>query len=533
MGVDESVREMLPHDLSRFARETPDRPAVVMASSGESLSFGELNEQSSRVADLLWDLGLRRGDHVAVLLENQLEFFSVYWAAIRSGLYLTAVSPFLTVREATYILANSEARVLVVSHSRLGVSAELPMAELPALAHLLVVGSGGGLPEGHSALADAVAAASHERPREEPLGRVMLYSSGTTGRPKGIKRPLADQPFGYGGDLTRTLPGLFGVGTDTVYLSSAPLYHLAASVYIDGVNANGGTVVVMERFDAATALQLIETHRVTLAQFVPTMLVRILKLPAETRNRFDLSSLRTLVHGAGPCPPSVKEQLIEWLGPIVWEYYGGTEDNGNTVISSEEWLEHRGSVGRPLAGTAVHICGEDGRELTVGETGVIYLESIPARPVFEYHGDPGASAASRNPQHPQWTTLADVGHVDSDGYLYLTDRMNFTIVSGGVNVYPREIEDVLTVHPDVADVAVIGVPDEEFGEVVKAIVQPQDPAAAGDELAARLISYARENLAHYKCPRSIDFVESLPRLPTGKLHKHVLIEQYRSPSNGS
>lgn len=527
-----SAPEFLPHDIGRFAHATPDRPAVVMASTGESRTFAQLNDNSRRIADLLWDLGLRRGDHVAVLMDNQLDFFDVYWAAMRSGLYLTAVSPFLTPREATYILGNSESQVLIVSSTRVETSGALATPDLPVLRHRFVVGPRlDGLPADHRWLDEVLLGASRDRGDQESLGRVMLYSSGTTGRPKGIKKPLPGVPFGHGGDLARTLPDLMGVGPDTVYLSPAPLYHLAASVYIDAVNANGGTVVVMERFDARAALEVIERHRVTMAQFVPTMLIRILKLADEDRLRFDVSSLQCIVHGAGPCPRSVKEQVIDWLGPIVWEYYGGTEDNGNTAISSQEWLEHPGSVGRALPGTILHICDAGGRELGPRETGVVFMETSWERSQFEYHGEPGASIAARHKEHPTWTTLGDVGWIDEDGYLYLTDRLNFTIVSGGVNIYPREVEDILAMHPEVVDVAVFGVPDEEMGEVVKAVVQPR--AAGTPELAAELIAYTRDRLAHYKCPRSVDFIDDFPRLPTGKLHKQNLVDSYRSAAHGS
>lgn len=525
--------EPLPHDIREFARQHPDQAAVVLASSGAQLTFAELDATSRAVADLLWDLGLREGDNVALLMDNQLEFMSVYWAAMRSGLYITAVSPYLTAAEASFILSDCDARVLFVGESRAPTARVLERSEMPRLDHVLLFGDHEALPDGWNRVSDRLRRRSGSRPALEPMGRVMLYSSGTTGRPKGIKRALPGAPFGSGGDLARTVPALFGVTDQTVYLSTAPLYHLAAAVYVDAVNSNGGTVVVMERFDALRALELIEEHRVTMAQFVPTMLIRILKLPREQRERFDLSSLRTIVHGAGPCPPHVKEELIDWLGPIVWEYYGGTEDNGNTVISSPEWLEHRGSVGRPLEGTRVHVSDSEGDEVPVGEIGVVYLESVPARPIFQYHGNPAATESSRNPKHPTWTTLGDIGRVDEDGYLYLTDRLNFTIVSGGVNVYPREIEDVLLRHPMVADAAVFGVPHDEMGEVVKAVVQPADGALPADELEAELIRFTRDNLAHYKSPRSIDVVVDFPRLPTGKLNKQTLVDEYRRAFHGS
>lgn len=516
-------------DLRQHARIAPDRPAVIMAESGRTITFGELDQQSRAIADLWWELGAREGDHVAVLVQNQPEFFSVYWAAMRSGLYLTAVNPFLTLDEAAYIIDNCEAQILMVAGTLTDISSQLVDRQITTLEHVFLIGDAEDLPAGHLRLDDALRVVrGGQRSQREPLGRVMLYSSGTTGRPKGIKKPLTGAEFGTGSEMAQILPGLLGVGPDTVYLSSAPLYHLAASVYVDAVNANGGTVIVMERFDAAQALVQIERFRVTLAQFVPTMLIRMLKLPEDVRAAADLSSLRAVVHGAGPCPASAKVKVIDWLGPIVHEYYGGTEDNGNTFITSQEWLEHRGSVGRPLSTTKVHICDLFGDEVSTGGTGVIYLETSAQKSAFEYHGDPMASAGARHPRHPTWTTLGDVGHLDEDGYLYLTDRLNFMIVSGGVNIYPREIEDALAMHPAVIDVAVIGVPDDEMGEVVKAVVQPRDPALAGDGLAAELIEYVRERLAHYKCPRSVDFVDELPRLPTGKLYKRVLVDRYRA-----
>jgi acyl-CoA synthetase (AMP-forming)/AMP-acid ligase II len=287
-------------------------------------------------------------------------------------------------------------------------------------------------------------------------------------------------------------------------------------------------VVAREGFVAARALALIERHGVTHGQFVPTMFVRMLKLPEEERRRHDVSSLRVAVHAAAPCPVPVKEQMIAWWGPVLVEYYAGTEGNGVTFIRSEEWLEHRGSVGRSL-GAPLHICDEAGEELPVGETGLVYFDSPDGLP-FEYHNDPDKTRGTLNPRHASWSTLGDVGHLDEDGYLYLTDRQAYMIISGGVNIYPQEIENVLVMHPAVVDVAVFGVPDDDMGEQVKAVVQPapgsETGGEAGAELERRLVAYCREHLAAVKCPKSIDFAAELPRLPTGKLYKRLLRDPY-------
>ena len=302
-----------------------------------------------------------------------------------------------------------------------------------------------------------------------------------------------------------------------------PLYHAAPLAYVMSVQSFGGTVVMMERFDAEQALALIEKYRVTHSQWVPTMFVRMMKLPEEARARHDLSSHQVAIHAAAPCPVEVKRQMIEWWGPILYEYYAGTEGSGSTFITSEDWLEHPGSVGRAALGV-LHICDENGAELPVGETGLVYFER--ETPTFEYHNDPGKTADARHPQHPNWNALGDVGYLDADGYLYLTDRKSFMIISGGVNIYPQAIEDLLVTHPKVADVAVFGIPHPEMGEAVKAVIEPAPGHAPSDELAEELLAYAKERLAHYMAPRSIDFIEEMPRLPTGKLYKRLLRDAY-------
>ncbi len=383
-----------------------------------------------------------------------------------------------------------------------------------------------GVADGWDAYEDATAAYPAQKLAEEPRGMTMLYSSGTTGRPKGIKRPLSGL-MAYDADERADLflRGLFGITEASTYLSPAPLYHAAPLGFTAGTQRQGGTVVVMERFDEELALRYIEQYEITVSQWVPTMFVRMLKLEEEARHRHDLSSHQRAIHAAAPCPVEVKRRMIEWWGPILLEYYAGTEGNGTCFIDSQTWLERPGSVGQ-AANATLHICDDEGDEVAAGTEGVIYFEQDPDIPLFEYHNDEEGTVGSRNPRNERWTTLGDVGYVDEDGFLFLTDRKAFMIISGGVNIYPQEIENALIMHPKVADVAVIGVPSEEMGEEVKAVVQLREPLSAGEEVAQELIAYSREHVAAYKVPRSVDFEEELPRLPTGKLYKRLLRDRY-------
>jgi acyl-CoA synthetase (AMP-forming)/AMP-acid ligase II len=338
-----------------------------------------------------------------------------------------------------------------------------------------------------------------------------------------VKVARREVPLGVADTLFLLVAGLFGANESTVYLSPAPLYHAAPLRFCLAVQRAGGTVVVMEHFDAEEALRLIDEHRVTFGQFVPTMFVRMLKLPEDVRSRHDVSSVQVAVHAAAPCPVPVKQQMIEWWGPVLHEYYAGTEGNGFCYASSEDWLAHPGTVGKPLVGI-LHIVDDDGAEVPTGESGTVYFESEAA---FAYHNDPDKTADAY--LRPGWSTLGDIGYVDEDGFLFLTDRKAYMIITGGVNVYPQEAENVLTMHPAVADVAVFGVPNDDFGEEVKAVVQPVTPPADAEEaaaLAAELIAYCRGQLADVKCPRSVDFRDELPRHPTGKLYKRVLKDEY-------
>jgi acyl-CoA synthetase (AMP-forming)/AMP-acid ligase II len=454
--------------------------------------------------------GLGPGDHVAVLLDNQPEFFDVVWAAQRLGCFVTPINWHLTADEAGYIVRDCDATALVAS-ARLGEVVAKMGDDLDAVTTRIAVD--GDLPgfERYDALVGDGQVPDLPDQRE---GGWMFYSSGTTGKPKGILPPLLDVAPGAPSFITQLLGGLFGMTSDAVYLSPAPLYHAAPAGWTVGTQRLSGTAVVMDRFDPVELLAAVERHRVTHVQLVPTHMIRLLRLSDEERARFDLSSLEMVIHAAAPCPVEVKHAFLDWLGPIVHEFYSGSEGAGFCYIGPEDWLAHPGSVGRSLTG-AIHIVGADGSELPVGEEGEVWFETSRT---FEYHRDPEKTKAAFDPRG--WSWLGDVGRVDEEGYLYLTDRASNMIISGGVNIYPREIEDVLVVHPAVDDVAVLGTPDPDMGEQVTAFVRLAPGATASE---AELIEWCRGRLSHFKCPREVRFVESLPRLPTGKLLKRLLL----------
>jgi long-chain acyl-CoA synthetase len=505
------------------AASAPDRPAVIMAESGQTLTYGELDDNSARLASALHGMGLRTGDVIAMVSDNAAEAFEIYWAALRSGLYITAVNWHLAADEAAYIVRDSGARVVIASA---GVR-ELAERLLDLVPEVRRWYSFGGAITGYLSYGELLVAAG-SRLTDQPRGSEMLYSSGTTGRPKGIKPHLlpiqVDEP---GDPLIGLLAHVFKISSDDVYLSPAPTYHTAPLKWCAGVQALGGTVVLMERFDAEKALAAIQKYGVTVTQMVPTMFVRMLQLPEATRNAYDVSSLRMAVHAAAPCPPDVKDAMINWWGPILVEYYGATEQHGSTVITTPDWKNKRGSVGKAALGV-LRICDEDGTTLPPGTVGTVYFERdvVP----FEYHNDPEKTASSRHPEHQNWSTVGDIGYLDEDGYLFLTDRKAFVIISGGVNIYPQEVENVLTLHPNVFDVAVIGVPDSEMGEQVKAVVQLHPGTTPSAELADEIISYVRDRIAHYKAPRTVDFIDELPRTATGKLVKRSLKARYMEAS---
>ncbi|MEQ9144300.1 MAG: acyl-CoA synthetase [Parvibaculaceae bacterium] len=508
------------------AAKNPDKPAYIMAATGETVTYGELEDRTNQAAQLFRAEGLKPGDSIAIFMENNARFLELCWAAQRAGLYFTAASSRLTAPEVDYIVGDCGAKLFFTSKELAPVAEELVgRGMLKGVSKRYMIN---GKDDGYESYEECRNAMPAERIADETAGTDMLYSSGTTGRPKGIRRKLSGGPIDEGEGLLNLVTLLYGMTEDTMYLSPAPLYHAAPLRYNMSVQRIGGTCIVMDHFDPEQCLKLIEKHKITHSQWVPTMFVRMLKMPEADRTKYDLSTHKVAIHAAAPCPIPVKQQMIEWWGPIIYEYYAGSEGNGFCQLNSEEWLAHKGSVGKPLLGS-VHICDEDGEELPTGEAGTIYFapaEDADPDELFEYHNDPDKTKDSRHPTKRGWTTLGDVGRVDEDGYLYLTDRKAFMIISGGVNIYPQEAENVLITHPRVADVAVIGVPNEDFGEEVKAVVQPVDWNEAGPELEAELLDFCREQLAQIKCPRSVDFDEELPRHPTGKLYKRLVRDRY-------
>lgn len=501
--------------------ERADQPAFIMAASGETVTYGELEARTNRLSHLFRAHGLERLDHYAIFMENNARYIECCGAGARSGLYYTCVNSYLTADELAYIINNSESKILITSQARREV-ALAALAQCPKVELCLVVdGSGEG--DAVRNLDEALAGLPDTPIGDEALGAAMLYSSGTTGRPKGILRPLPEAPPSDELPLMEFLQKTWLYRDDMIYLSPAPLYHAAPQAAVSLAIRQGGTVVVMERFDPEHYLQLVERYAITHSQLVPTMFSRMLKLPADVRKRYDMSSLEVIVHAAAPCPVQVKKDMIAWWGPIVHEYYGATEGLGFAACDSKEWLAHEGTVGRVLLGV-LHVLDDDMQPCRQGTPGTLWFET--ASP-FEYFNDTEKTAEARSADGTL-STVGDIGYVDGDGFLYLTDRKTFMIISGGVNIYPQECEDLLITHPKVADAAVFGVPNSDLGEEVKAVVQLMPDQQPGDDMANELIAFCRENLASIKCPRSIDFEAELPRLPTGKLYKRILRDRYWS-----
>lgn len=496
-----------------------ERAAFIMANTGETVSYRELDARSNRLAHLLRRHGLQRLDHYAIFMENNNRYLESCGAGERSGLYYTCVNSYLTADELAYIVNNSQSKALITSRARREVALQA-IKQCPKLELCLMVdGTADDAP--FIDFASALASLPATPIADEWLGTPMLYSSGTTGRPKGIVRPLPQNPPSQPLPLFDFLLKLWHYRQDMTYLSPAPLYHSAPQAAVSLTIRSGGTAIIMEHFDPLQYLSLIEKYRVTHSQLVPTMFSRMLKLPVADRTRYDLSSLEIAIHAAAPCPVQVKEQMIEWWGPIIHEYYGATEGMGFTACDSVQWLAHRGTVGKVLLGD-MHILDESMQPCAKGASGEIWFKSATQ---FEYFDDPEKTAKSRSADGSM-STVGDVGYVDDEGYLYLTDRSTFMIISGGVNIYPQECENLLITHPKVADAAVFGVPNEDLGEEVKAVLQLVPGVAAGPALAQELIAFCQQHLSRIKCPRSIDFSEQLPRLPTGKLYKRVLRDQY-------
>jgi len=492
------------------AAEHGEKTALALARSGATMSYAALDDTANRLARLLRDRGLTPGDHISLWFDNELDYPALWWGATYAGLYYTLISARLTAGEAAYIVGDSSSKIVLLGDDLAADLGDALRAEVDGAVETIAA----------TDLKAELAGVSNEPLTDRVEGMPMLYSSGTTGFPKAITRPLSGFALGANPGFAAALSLLFGIDESSVYLSPAPLYHSAPNGFVTGCLAMGSTVVVMDHFDPLELLAAIERHRVTHVQLVPTMFVRLLGLSEADRSRFDLSSLQCAAHAAAPCPVPIKEQMMEWWGPIIHEYYAGTENVGFTYCSPTDWLAHKGSVGRPVTGE-LHIVDDDGREVPVGVDGAVYFGgSAP----FEYRNDPEKTAKAYLPDG--WAAYGDIGHVDEDGFLYLTDRKAYMIIVGGVNVYPQEAENLLIAHPAVADAAVFGVPHPEWGEEVKAVVQLVDPTARGDALEAELLAHLRERLASIKCPRTIDFRAELPREPNGKLVKRLLRDEY-------
>lgn len=488
-----------------YARTHPDKPATIF-STGEVQTYAQLESAANRAARLIRGYGVTQGDYVAIFLENEPEYFELVWACQRIGVRFVPISSRLMVDELAYILRDCGAKLLFASPSLSRVAKDA--AEACGVPLVLT-------DEDYMRRRDSL----EDTPLTgETAGIDMVYSSGTTGKPKGIKTLAPLGPIDTPHRITTMAAERYGVDADSVYLSPAPIYHAAPLKWCMGVHRLGGTVIAMRKFDAQQVLSLIEQHRVTHAQFVPTHFARLLDLPEDVRKRCDISSLKLAIHAAAPCPVEVKHRMIEWWGPILYEFYGGSEGIGNTIVTPEEWLARPGTVGKAI-NCVLKICDDDGEPLPTGEVGTVYMAEGQK---FEYLNAPEKTASCYN-RHG-WATMGDAGYLDEEGYLFLTDRKDFMIISGGVNVYPREVEEALLAHPAVRDAAVVGAPHPDLGEQVAAIIEPRDMAAAGGELAADLRAFLRERLSPVKTPRRIDFIPELPRLPTGKLLKRQLRE---------
>src|SRR6266699_2572146 len=503
----------------KHAHLRPLQPAFIMANSGEAVTCAELEARSNRLAHLLRNRGLKRLDHYAIFMENNSRYLETCGAGERSGLYFTCVNSYLTASELAYIVNNSESRVLFTSMAKLDIAREA-LKQCPRV-ELCIVVDAASESERIVSLREATSDLPETPIADECIGTAMLYSSGTTGRPKGILRPRSEQPPEQQLPMFDFMQKLWQYREGMIYLSPAPLYHSAPQAAVNLTIRSGGTAIIMESFDPERYLELIEKWGVTHRQLVPTMFSRMLKLPETARKRHDLSSLETANHAAAPCPGLVKADMIEWWGPIIHEYYGATEGLGFTACNSAEWLAHRGTVGKVLLGD-LHILDENMQPCPVGTPGTVWFKT--ATP-FEYFNDPNKTKEVRSPDGSM-STVGDVGYVDSDGFLYLTDRATFMIISGGVNIYPQECENLLITHPKIADAAVFGVPNPDLGEEVKAVVQLMPDVPPDPQTVEELLAFCGRHLARQKVPRSIDFEAELPRLPTGKLYKRLLRDRY-------
>ncbi|NDG53882.1 MAG: acyl-CoA synthetase [Flavobacteriia bacterium] len=507
--------------LGDIVKNNPNKAAYIMAESGIVVTYAELEANSNQLAHYFRSQSLGFQDHISIFMENNLKYVEACAAAERSGLYYTCINSYLTADEVAYILQNSESELLIVSSAKLDIAKEA-ISQCPLIKEILVISdSSQSLPNKFKTYQEAISSFPITPIEDELLGTPMLYSSGTTGRPKGVLRPLPKQNPAEGLPIIQFLAGLWNYRKDMVYLSPAPLYHSAPQAAVGLAIRSGATTIIMEKFDPLTYLENVEKYKVTHSQLVPTMFSRMLKLPEDERNKYDLSSLEYAIHAAAPCPEIVKRQMIDWWGPIIYEYYGATEAFGFAACNTQEWLEHPGTVGKIVIGE-LSVLDDNMEPLPNGEPGTLWFK--PASK-FAYHNDSDKTKEATS-EDGKLTTVGDVGYVDEDGYLYLTDRKAFMIISGGVNIYPQECEDLLIAHPKIFDAAVFGVPNTDLGEEVKAVIQTVEGVDASEDLTVEILEYLSEHLSRQKIPRSIDYKDELPRLPTGKLYKRLLRDEY-------
>ena len=462
-------------------------------------------------------MGLERGDGVAMMLNNHAEWIEVFFAVHQVGLYLTAINYHLTGPEVSYILDNCEAKVFI-TESAYADAAQKAVAELKFDAgHCFSIDE----LDGFGAYEDLLAGQSTDVPENRSCGNLMLYTSGTTGRPKGVRRPLSDATPEGAAAMSALLGMLFEIQAGSgAHLVMGPLYHAAPSGFASGAMHMGQALVLMKKWKAENCLELIEKYQITATHMVPTMFQRLLELPDDIKTKYELGSLKNVVHAAAPCPPDTKRKMIDWWGPIIYEYYAATE-GGGAYVNSSEWLENPGTVGKAWPGSQLLILDDDDKELPANEVGTIYMASAMGE--FKYYKDDKKTAESTR---GNLFTVGDMGYLTEGGWLFICDRKNDMIISGGVNIYPAEIEAVLHQHDKISDVAIFGIPDDDWGESVKAVVELVADVEPSDTIADEIMAFAAENLAKYKLPRSVDFIDELPRLPTGKLYKRLIRDKY-------